>query len=56
MGTQVLCNNCRVPAGRGLRKTALAPGRDETRAVNPLVRTQVDVRKALAKLYRLINY
>ncbi len=27
---------CRVPAGRGLRRTALAPGRDETRAVNPL--------------------
>ncbi len=31
---------CRVPAKRGLRRTALglAPGPDETRAVNPLVR------------------
>ena len=28
----------RQPAGRGLRKAALAPVRNETRAVNPLVR------------------
>ncbi len=27
---------CRVPVGRGLCKTALAPGHDETWAVNPL--------------------
>ncbi len=30
---------CRMPAAGGLRKAALAPGRDETRAVNALVRT-----------------
>ncbi len=35
-----------VPAGRGLRKTAMAPGRDETRAVHPLGRTQVVLTKA----------
>ncbi len=34
---------CHVPTGRGLHKTALAPGREETWAVNPLVR------KALTK-------
>ena len=33
---------CRVPEGRDLHKTARPPGRDETRSVNPLVRTQVD--------------
>ncbi len=33
---------CRVPTRRGLRRTALAPGRDETRAVNPLVRKQIN--------------
>ncbi len=27
-----------LPAGRGLRKAALAPGGDEAQAVNPLVR------------------
>ena len=32
---------CGVAAGQGLRKAALAPGRDETRAINPLVRTYV---------------
>ncbi len=30
--------SCHVPARRGLRRTALAPGRDETWDVNPLVR------------------
>ena len=35
-------NYCRLPAGQGLHKTALAPGLDETQAVNPLVHTQVD--------------
>ena len=34
-----------VPMRRGLRKAALAPGRNETRAINPLVRT-----------YRLTNH
>ena len=29
---------CRMPARRGLRRTALAPGRDETRTSDPLVR------------------
>ncbi len=33
---------CRVPVGRGLGRTALAPGRSETRVVNPLVRQYVD--------------
>ncbi len=33
---------CRVPEGQGLHKTARPPGHDETRFVNPLVRTQVD--------------
>ncbi len=46
---RVWCIYCRVPAGRGLRGTALAPGRDETQAVNPLVRKLVDLRKALTK-------
>ena len=32
-----------MPAGRGLRKAALAPGRDETWAVNPLVCKWVDL-------------
>ncbi len=30
--------SCRLPTGRGLREAALAPGRNETRVVNPLVR------------------
>ena len=29
----LMCNYCHVPAGRGLRKAVLAPGRDETRDV-----------------------
>ncbi len=29
---------CRVSAMQGLRRNALAPGRDETRASDPLVR------------------
>ncbi len=33
---------CLVPAGLVLHKTAMAPGSDETRSLNPLVRTQVD--------------
>ncbi len=33
---------CRVAEGQGLQKTDRPPGRDETRSVNPLVRTQVD--------------
>ena len=33
---------CRVPARRGLQRTALVPGRDETQAINPLVRQSVD--------------
>ncbi len=33
---------CRGPARRGLRRTALAPGHDKTRAVNPLAREKVD--------------
>ncbi len=28
---------CRVPARQGLQRTALAPGRDKTRASDPLV-------------------
>ena len=35
--SQQIRANCRVPARRGLQRTALAPGRDETQAVNPLV-------------------
>ncbi len=31
-----------LPEGQGLHKAAKPPGRDETRSVNPLVRTQVD--------------
>ena len=34
---------CRVPAGRGLCKTTMAPGHNETRAINHLVRTKVDL-------------
>ncbi len=39
-GTKVMpCEiYCRLPARRGLRKTALAPGSDETRASDLLVR------------------
>ncbi len=33
---------CRVPEGRVLHKAAIYPGRDGTRSVNPLVRTQMD--------------
>ena len=33
---------CRVPAGRGLRKTTMAASHDETQSINPLVHTQVD--------------
>ncbi len=40
---------CRVPVRRGLCKTAMAPGSDETRFRDPLVRTQVDIRKTLSK-------
>ncbi len=29
---------CRMPARRGLRRTVLAPGRDETRASDPYIR------------------
>ncbi len=37
--------SCRMPVRRGLRKTALAPGRDETRAVNALVRKCQQIHK-----------
>ena len=37
-----MCLYCRMPGGQGLHKTARPPGRDKTRSVNPLVRTQVD--------------
>ncbi len=37
-----LMKYCRVPARRGLQRTALAPGSDETRTRDPLVRQQVD--------------
>ncbi len=40
---------CRVPARRGLQRTALAPGRDETRASDPLVRTYWQTTKNLKK-------
>ncbi len=45
---------CRVPAGRGLRKAALGPGHDKTRAINPLVRTQ-DIHKTLTKRIQTIK-
>ena len=47
--SRLLDTYCRVPAGWGLCRTALAPDSDETRSVNPLVRTQVDVCKTLTK-------
>ena len=37
--------SCLMPVRRGLRKTALAPGRDETRAVNALVRKCQQIHK-----------
>ena len=33
---------CRVPEGQGLHKATRPPGRDDTRSLNPLVRTQVN--------------
>ncbi len=46
---------CRVPARRGLRKTALAPGSDETRTRDPLVRQLTDHLKIRANIRPVLH-